>query len=104
MGVIIAFVVFYTVIESNNSLRRQTEHFENTTVAMEHVTENYLEGEQRICDVWARYINNEAMTMDEAVDFIRISHVLANASAHLIYTDTKKGASTRVHLGTDKMC
>ena len=44
------------------------------------------------------------MTMDEAVDFIRISHVLANASAHLIYTDTKKGASTRVHLGTDKMC
>ena len=34
---------------------------------MEHVTENYLEGEQRICDVWARYINSENMTIDEAV-------------------------------------
>lgn len=51
MAAILAFVVFYTVIESNNSLKRQTEHFENTTIAMEHVTENYLEGEQRICDV-----------------------------------------------------
>ena len=101
MAAILAFVVFYTVIESNNSLKRQTEHFENTTIAMEHVTENYLEGEQRICDVWARYINNEEMTMDEAVDFIRISHVLPNASAHLIYTDTKKGVSTRARLGTD---
>ena len=68
---------------------------------MEHVTENYLEGEQRICDVWARYINSKAMTMDEAVAFIRISHVLPNASAHLIYTDTRKGSSTRAHLGTE---
>ncbi len=62
---------------------------------------NYLEGEQRICDVWARYINSKNMTMEEAADFIRISHVLPNASAHLIYTDTKKGVSTRTRLGTD---
>ena len=101
MTAILVFVVFYTILENENSLKRQTEHFENNTIAMEHVTENYLEGEQRICDVWARYINSEDMTMEEAVDFIRISHVLPNASAHLIYTDTKKGVSTRTHLGTD---
>ena len=101
MVAILIFVVFYTVFENRSSLQRQTEHFENTTIAMEHVTDNYLEGEQRICDVWARYINSEDMTMDEAVDFIRISHVLPNASAHLIYTDTKKGSSTRPHLGTN---
>ena len=62
---------------------------------MEHVTENYLEGEQRICDVWARYINSKEMTMEEAVSFISISHVLPNASAHIVYLDTLSGLSTR---------
>lgn len=101
MIAILTFVAFYAVFDNRNSLKRQTEHFENTTIAMEHVTENYLEGEQRICDVWARYINSEDMTMAEAADFIRISHVLPNASAHLVYTDTKKGISTRALLGTE---
>ena len=101
MTAILVFVVFYTILENENSLKRQTEHFENTTIAMEHVTENYLEGEQRICDVWARYINSKDMTMEEAASFIRISHVLQNASAHLIYVDTKNGISTRPHLGDE---
>jgi signal transduction histidine kinase/DNA-binding response OmpR family regulator len=68
---------------------------------MEHVTENYFEGEQRICDVWARYINNKSMTMEEATDYIRTSHVLANTSAHLISLDTLTGLSTRPKQGTD---
>ena len=102
MIAILAFVAFYTVFENRNNQQRQTEHFENTTIAMEHVTENYLEGEQRICDVWARYINSREMSMEEAVAFIRISHVLPNASAHLIYLDSKKGLSTRPHLGTSE--
>ena len=67
MTVILVFVGFYTIFENKISLKRQTEHFENTTIAMEHVTENYLEGEQRICDVWARYINSKDMTMEEAI-------------------------------------
>lgn len=101
MIAILAFVVIYTIFESRNSYEIQVEHFENTTVTMEHVTENYLEGEQRICDVWARYINSRQMTMDEAVSFIRISHVLPNASAHLIYLDSMTGLSTRPKLGTE---
>ncbi len=76
------------------------EHFENTTVTMEKVTENYLEGEQRICDVWAQYINSRPMTMKEAADYIRRSHVLENTSAHLIDLDTLKGLSTRPKQGT----
>ena len=97
---ILVFVVFYTKFESRDSYRRQVEHFENTTVTMERVTENYLEGEQRICDVWARYINNKSMTMEEATDYIRASHVLENTSAHLIFLDTLTGLSTRPKLGT----
>ena len=101
MVAILAFVSVYIVFNDRSTRERQTEHFENTIVAMERVTENYLEGEQRVCDVWAHYINDREITMEEAAAFIRVSHVLPNASAHLIYLESKKGVSTRPHLGTD---
>ena len=100
MVAILLFVVVYTIFENRTNLQRQTEHFVNTTAAMERVTENYLEGEQRVCDVWARYINSREMSMEEAADYIRISHVLPSASAHLVFLDSKKGVSTRPHPGT----
>ena len=95
MVALLTFVVLYSRYASRKTTERQIEHFENTTITMEHVTENYLEGEQRICDVWARYINSKDMTIEEAVSFIRISHVLPNASAHIVYQDTLSGLSTR---------
>ena len=100
ISAIMSFVVIYSGIESSDSYRRQIEQFVDTTVTMEHVTENYLEGEQQVCDVWARYINNESLTMEEAADFIRDSHVLENTAAHLIYLDTLTGLSTRPKQGT----
>ena len=95
MIAMLTFVVLYSNHTSRNTTQRQIEHFENTTVTMEHVTENYLEGEQRICDVWAHYINSTDMTIEEAVDFIRISHVLQKTSAHIVFEDTLSGLSTR---------
>ena len=95
----LVFVFIYSTIEIQKTTRLEIEHFENTTITMEHVTENYLEGEQRVCDVWAHYINSEELTIDEAASFIRISHVLPNASAHLVYTDTLTGLSTRTNTG-----
>ena len=100
IAAILIFVVLYSRFENTDSYRRQIEHFESTLVTMEKVTENYLEGEQRICDVWARYINSEHMTMEEAVAFIRSSHVLENTSAHLLSLDTLTGLSTRPKQGT----
>ena len=100
MVAILVFVVLYTRLESENSFRRQVEHFEDTTVTMERVTENYLEGEQRICDVWATYINSQSMTMEEACAYVRASHVLENTSAHIVSIDTREGLSTRPKQGT----
>jgi len=100
IAAMLIFVVLYSRFENTDSYRRQIEHFESTMVTMEKVTENYLEGEQQICDVWARYINSEHMTMEEAAAFIRASHVLENASAHLISLDTSTGLSTRPRQGT----
>ncbi len=95
MTAMLIFVVLYSRYESRITTERQIEHFENTAITMEHVTENYLEGEQRICDVWARYINSRGMTIEEAIDFIRVSHVLQKASVHIVYLDTLSGLSTR---------
>ncbi len=100
IAAILIFVVLYSRFENRESYARQIANFENTTVTMERVTDNYLEGEQQICDVWARYINSKSMTMEEAADFIRTSHVLENASAHLISLDTLTGLSTRPKQGT----
>ena len=97
---ILSFVVIYSGFSNKESYRRQIEHFESTTVTMEQVTQNYLEGEQRICDVWARYICNRTMTMEDAAEYIRSSHVLENTSAHLVFTDTLTGLSTRPKQGS----
>ena len=100
IAAILIFVILYSGFVSKDAYQRQIEHFEDTTVTIEQVTENYLEGEQRICDVWAQYINNRAMSMEEATEYIRASHVLPNTSAHLISLDTLTGLSTRPKLGT----
>ena len=100
MASILVFVVLYSRYENNASFQRQVAHFENTTVTMEQVTENYLEGEQRICDVWAQYINSMGLTMEEATEYIRSSHVLAFTSAHLVDESTLTGLSTRPRQGT----
>lgn len=99
MTAMLVFVLLYSRYENKTTRQNQIEHFENTTIALERVTENYLEGEQRICDVWARYINSKEMTIDEAISFIRVSHVLENASAHIVFKDTRKGLSTRSKIG-----
>ncbi|MBR3296772.1 MAG: response regulator [Firmicutes bacterium] len=92
---ILLFVFIYSDIEKQNAYTAQVQNFENTTVNMERITDNYLYGEQGICDVWANYIGSEDMTLEEAAEFIRNSHVLKNTSAHIIYADTLQGLSTR---------
>lgn len=94
------FVSIYSYYEKKDMKQRQIEHFENVTISMERVTENYLEGEQRVCDVWAHYIDSKNMTINEAISFIRVSHVLPNASAHIIDKETKEGLSTKPRTGT----
>ena len=42
MVALLTFVVLYSKYASRKTTERQIEHFENTTITMEHVTENYL--------------------------------------------------------------
>ena len=87
IGAILVFVSIYVGAESRNMEKTQIEAFQSMTVAMEHVTTNYLEGEQNICDTWANHITNSGLTMTEALDFIRSAKLYPNRMAHIIYDD-----------------
>ncbi len=94
IGLLIAFVFIYSSIEKTNNYKEKVKNFVTSTVALEHVTEIYMEGEQGICDVWAHYINSQNMTLEEAREFISKSHVRNYTAAHIIYKDNLTGLST----------
>ena len=100
----VVFVVLYATFETRKTRQQQIEHYEDTTITMGLVTENYLEGEQRICNVWAGYINSKELTIEEATAFISDSHVLNKASAHIIDPVTFTGLSTRDANGETNIC
>ena len=100
MAAITVFVALYSNYEKKENYEHQVEHFVNTTVAMERVTGNYLEGEQGICDNWAQYINSRDLTLEEAAAYVRATHAQAATSAHLIDAETLEGYSTRPRLNT----
>ena len=101
MCAILAFVALYSSYERKESYQSQVEHFVNTTITMERVTGNYLEGEQGICDNWAQYINTQDLTLEEAAAYIRATHASATTSAHLIDAETLTGYSTRPRPNTE---
>ena len=99
MIAILFFVIVYSNVRGQQEYEYRVDSFEHTTVALERVTENYLEGEQGICDVWTHYINHAGLSLEAAADFVRHSHVHDNVSAHLVFADTKTGLSTRANPG-----
>ncbi len=97
MVAIILFVSVYTGYQGQILVKERIEELEKVTQAMEQVTGNYLSGEQKICDVWAHYINAKGMTAEEAADYVGSSHVLKHAAAHILFLDdgSFSGLSTR---------
>ena len=99
---IIGFVLLYAQRAADESIAAEVAQFETATATMEQVTANYLESEQDICNVWTHYINSKPMTIDEAISFIRSSHVSPDNAAHIVFTDDDSlaGLSTRPKTGT----
>ena len=98
IAIVIIVVIIYVGQSKQNRYQDDLDHFRNLTDTMEKVTENYLEGEQHICDVWTHHINSSEMTLEEATEFVRDSHVYAKVSGHLILIDdgSMRGLSSRL--------
>ncbi len=99
--VIVIFIIFFVVLHVTNQgdfhKERNRENFVNMTVSLERVTTYYLEGEQRLCNSWARYINHNNLTLRQAVDYLNRVQVVKTYSSHIIMLDTLKGLSNRPH-------
>ena len=87
VAAVLLMVVAYARNESTRNMAAQTEAFESMTVAMEQVAENYLEGEQRVCDSWANTINAQDMTLQEAISFVGNAVTQSNTMGHILFID-----------------
>ena len=81
---------------SNNRVRESNlDLFNDTNTALANTTSTYLTGESHLCRSWARHLNNNVGSMEEAIDFVRDSIVDSAVMGHVIYKDDLSGLSTR---------
>ena len=86
VAVIVVLILVYVEVEQRRITASQTESFESMTIAMENVTNNYLLGEQQVCNSWANYINSNVMTPEEAVAFVRDAITSQEIMAHILFS------------------
>ncbi len=98
--------VLFTVYYSRNAKSAQEtlmrENFCNTVDTMRQISEHYLSGELSSADSWAAYIQQEHMTLDEALDYIRAVSSQEECEAHFVdmatfeawSTDSSNGSNT----------
>ncbi|WP_091822813.1 ATP-binding protein [Butyrivibrio sp. ob235] len=101
MGFILFFIIRYANAKAEESNKNEIIAFEKMTVTTNQIITNYLEDEQRLCDVWANYINRSAedgapMTAEDAVSYIRKAKISSEIEGHLIFLDSprREGLST----------
>ena len=97
VGFIMIFVSLYVRQQGKLHTVSNEENFVNMTIGLERVTTYYLEGEQRLCNSWARYISLNNLTMPQAIEYLNKVQVIKSNSSHIIFLDTLKGLSNRPH-------
>lgn len=77
------------------------ENFCNTVDTMKQISEQYLSGELTDATNWASYIEQEHMTKNEALDYIRSISDQAECEAHIVDMNTFEAWSTNVVNGSN---
>lgn len=97
----VLFVVQYSgdVRTSQEELMR--ENFCNTVDTMRQISVRYLSEELSSAENWASYIEQQHMSMEEALDYIRSISSQSDCEAHFVDMDTFEAWSTNVVSGSD---
>lgn len=95
---LITAAVAGSVIYANNVRASQVEtkalDFISTVESMKSVSQNYLDSERGYVENWAAYINEQQMTLPEALEFLRnINTNPARSSTSWIWTPLMRTAS-----------
>ena len=96
---LMAAAVFCTIWYSDNARTSQErlmrENFCTTVDAMRQISERYLSGERTEAANWAAYIQQQHMTMGEAIAYLRTVSDQSDCEAHFVDMDTFQAWSTR---------
>lgn len=97
----VLFVLWYSRRVNDTQEQLVTESFCNTVETMKQISEQYLARESSAAGDWIRYIEQEHMSMDEALAYIRSFNDQSSCEAHFIDMDTFEARSTNISGGSD---
>lgn len=96
-AVLLLAVLFFAVDYSTRVRRDQEETardtFGATVETMKELSIRYLDSERHYVSDWVSYIENQDMTMDEALDYLRAANSNAERFAHIVDMDTYEARS-----------
>ncbi len=87
----------YIRSSKNHTIENNKESFVSANNSLSSMTNNYLLGESHLCRSWARYLNQNPMTMEDAKTYVAQSIIDSDVVAHIINRETYKGVATRPH-------
>ena len=90
----VLFTVFYSRNVRTSQEQLMRDNFCNTVETFSEISERYLAGELTDAANWAAYIEQEHMSMDEALDYIRSVSDQADCEAHIVDMDSFEAWST----------
>lgn len=98
-----AFMIIYSTHISAEQKRTKIDAFVSAVESMKQVSANYISSERGYVNNWASYITSRNMTMDEALDYIRIANTQPDRQAHIVDMDIFEAHSTYVSDGDDSV-
>lgn len=85
---VLFFAVDYSIRVRRDQRETARETFGATVETMKKLSIRYLDSERHYVSDWVAYIENQDMTMDEALDYLRAANSNAERFAHIVDMDT----------------
>ncbi len=101
MAAVVLFTVWYSGNVRTTQEELMRENFCNTVDTMRQISTRYLSEELSSAESWAAYIEQQNMSMEEALDYIRSISSEADCEAHFVDMDTFEAWSTKVISGSN---
>ena len=99
---ILASVAFAHGTRTAQMEARQAE-FVATVESMKSVSQNYLDSERGYVENWAAYIGEENMTLEEALNFLRLINTNPHRFAHIVDMDDFSAWSAALPEGNEEI-
>ena len=99
----VVFMLVYSTHVSAEQKHTKIDAFVSAVESMKQVSANYITSERGYVSNWASYITSQDMTMDEALEYIRVANTQSDRQAHIVDMDTFEAHSTYVSNGDDSV-